>query len=62
MTGSKLLHSLFPFLRVPLHMECRKNDYPSLFNYEKDGKRESSSQCATNVSMDLGINVVISED
>jgi|GEM_PF-3274448 len=43
-------------------MECRKNDYPSLFNYEKDGKRESSSQCATNVSMDLGINVVISED
>ncbi len=43
-------------------MEYRKNDYPSLFYYKKDGKRESSSQCSTNVSMDLGIDMVISED
>jgi hypothetical protein len=61
-TATKLLHSLFPFLRVPLHMEYRKNDHPSFFNYEKDGKREFSSQCTTNVSMDLGIDIVISED
>ena len=39
-----------------------KGELPSLFNYEKDGKRESSSQCATNVSMDLGIDIMISED
>ena len=61
-TDGSSLHSPFPFLRVPLHMEYRKNDYPGFFNYEKDGKRKSSRQCATNVSVDLGIDVVISED
>lgn len=43
-------------------MEHRKNDDPSLLNCEKDCKWESSRQGAMNVSMDVGIGIVISED